>query len=205
MNRGLRTWPLALLAALALQALLAAGKDPDPGTARDRVSLLQDGNVFTVTATFDVPHAASVVAAVLTDYEHISRFMPDVTKSVVVERGEGRAVVEQEAVARLMLFSKRVHLLLDVEQEEDVIRFRDRGGRSFSRYDGSWRIATVNGRTTITYELTARPSFDVPDFILGRLLKRDARKMIEGLRREMARRNMANGLTVDDAGAGAAL
>jgi ribosome-associated toxin RatA of RatAB toxin-antitoxin module len=81
-----------------------------------------------------------------------------------------------------------VHLLLEVHQEEGLIQFRDRCGRSFSRYEGSWRLTATNGRTTIAYELTAKPSFDVPDFVLGRLLKRDAKKMIEGLRQEMARR-----------------
>ena len=193
MKRLFRTWPLALIAALTLQVPVAAGEDPKG--AREQVSLRQDGHVFIVKAKFDVPHATSVATAVLTDYEQISRFMPDVTKSVVVERGEGRAIVEQEAVARLMMFSKRVHLLLDVEHEEGLIRFRDRCGRSFTRYEGSWRIATLHGRTAITYELTAKPSFDVPGFILGRLLKRNAKKMIEDLRQEIARRNKtSNGL-----------
>jgi hypothetical protein len=45
-----------------------------------------------------------------------------------------------------------------------------------------------NGGTAVEYILTAQPSFDVPEFILKRLLKRDAGRMIEGLAREMASR-----------------
>jgi len=186
MKRTLFVWPLALVATLVLQ--LSASAVEDAAGTRQDVSLRRHAGLFTVTATFDVPHARSLATTVLTDYEHISRFLPHVTKSVVVKREDGHIVVEQEAVARVLMFSKRVYLLLDVHQEEGIIRFCDRSGRSFSRYEGSWRLTGGDGRTTIAYELTARPSFDVPEFILGRLLKRDAKKMIEGLRQEMTRR-----------------
>jgi ribosome-associated toxin RatA of RatAB toxin-antitoxin module len=189
MTRSLFVWPLAFVATLVLQ--LPASAVDNPADARHDVSLRHHAGIFTVTATFAVPHDPSLATTVLTDYEQISRFLPDVTRSVVLQREAGRTVVEQEAVARLLMFSKRVHLVLEVQQEEGVIRFRDRCGRSFSRYEGSWRLTAADGRTTIAYELTAKPSFDVPEFILGRLLKRDARKMIEGLRQEMARRDTA--------------
>jgi hypothetical protein len=86
-----------------------------------------------VTATMLIALTGAMDGAVLTD---IPRFLPEVTSSEVRERSERRAVVEQEAVSRMMMFSKKVHL--------------------------------------ITYELTAKPSFDVPEFILKRLLKRDS-------------------------------
>ena len=190
MKRSLFVWPLAFVTTFVLQ--LPASAVEDPTNTRQDVSLRHDAGVFTVTATFDVPHDASLATSVLTDYEQISRFVPDVTKSVIVQRADGHIVVEQEAVARMLMFSKRVYLLLDVHQEEGIIRFCDRSGRSFSRYEGSWRLTGGDERTTIAYELTARPSFDVPEFILGRLLKRDAKKMIEGLRQEMARRGKAS-------------
>jgi hypothetical protein len=42
--------------------------------------------------------------------------------------------------------------------------------------------------TTITYELSARPASDVPEFVLKRLLKRDSGEMITRLRQEFAAR-----------------
>jgi hypothetical protein len=53
---------------------------------------------------------------------------------------------------------------------------------------GLWRMCESNGGTLMVCELTAQSSFDVPEFVLKRLLKRDSRQMIEGLRREMAAR-----------------
>ena len=77
---------------------------------------------------------------------------------------------------------------LDVDEEPGGIRFHDRCGRSFSSYDGAWTITEQVGQTAIAYQLTAKPTFDVPEFLLKRLLKRDAKEMIERLTKEIAAR-----------------
>ena len=41
--------------------------------------------------------------------------------------------------------------------------------------------------TRITYELSAKPAFSVPEFVLTRLLRRDATQMIDRLRQEISR------------------
>ena len=158
------------------------------GTTVPQVEVREARGVYTVTATFEVPQAPSVALAVLSDYEQIPRFMPDVRASVVRERAPGRLVVEQQAESRFMMFSKRVHLVLEVTENGDTIRFTDRCGTSFTTYQGTWRATRDGDRTLITYELTAKPAFDVPQFLLKRLLKRDSGRMIEGLKQEMAAR-----------------
>ena len=156
------------------------------------ISVHEEEGVYRVQARFAIPQPASVAFAVLTDYEQIPRFMPDVRTSTLRERGNGRAVVEQEAIARVMMFSKRVHLVLEIQEEASAIRFRDRCGKSFIRYEGSWQLTEQRGSAAITYELIAKPSFDVPPFLLRRLLKRDAKVMIERLQTEMATRSRAS-------------
>jgi hypothetical protein len=86
------------------------------------------------------------------------------------------------------MFKKRVHLLLEIVETTNALRFRDLCGHSFARYEGAWRLSEASGGTEIVYELTARPAFDVPDFVLKRLLKRDSGLMIQGLRREIEHR-----------------
>ena len=176
-----------LLPAAALFLLL----QPAHATAQQTspaLSVHEQQGVFTVVARFLVDQPPSTALAVLTDYEHIPRFMPGVRTSIVVERGAGRTVVEQEAVSSVMLFSKRVHLVLEIDEQSDALVFRDRCGRSFARYEGAWRVSPANGGTAITYQLTAEPSFDVPGFMLKRLLRRDSTEMIERLQREIAAR-----------------
>ena len=167
--------------AVAMPAIALAQNDP-------LVTVTEDSGLYSVAATFTVPQAGSFARAALTDYAQIPRFMPEVRTSHVLERSEDRAVVEQEAIARFMMFSKRIHLVLEVHEDPGTIRFRDRCGKSFTRYEGAWTIAERDGQTHVTYELSANPSFDVPEFLLKRLLKRDASQMIERLKAEIEAR-----------------
>jgi ribosome-associated toxin RatA of RatAB toxin-antitoxin module len=149
--------------------------------------------VYSLTARFAVAQPAAIVHAVLTDYERIPKFMPGVETSVVLERDAGRAVIEQQGVSHLMMFKKHVYLVLEIAEGPDVLRFHDRAGRSFARYEGKWELCEGTGVTWISYELTAQPAFDVPEFVLKRLFKRDAVEMIDGLRREIRRVAAAGG------------
>jgi carbon monoxide dehydrogenase subunit G len=176
----------AAVALVLLGGAAAAAANPDPPAPQ--VSVREERGTYAVTARFEIPQSAAAALAVLSDYEQIPRFMPEVRSSVVVERGEGRTLVQQEAVSRFMMFSKKVHLLLEVTSEPGAIRFVDRCGKSFTSYEGAWRAVTENGRTIVSYELTANPGFDVPEFILKRLLKRDSVQMIERLQREIGAR-----------------
>lgn len=166
-------------------AHLAAAADPAPSP---QVTVREERGTYSVTARFEVPQPPGVVLAVLSDYEQIPRFMPEVRRSVVRERQDEGMVVEQEAVSKFMMFRKTVHLLLEVTHIADTIRFVDRSARSFKRYEGAWRATPWGTGTVVTYELSARPDFDVPEFILKRLLRRDSTEMIDNLRREFAAR-----------------
>lgn len=177
---------VVMFAGLTPVVPLTAADDP---SSQPAVTVREARGIYSVTARFHVPQSPALALAVLTDYAQIPRFMPGVETSLVLERSPGRAVVEQEAVSRLMLFSKRVHLVLEITESADSLIFRDRSGRSFTRYEGTWLLCEVNGQTQILYELTAQPSFDVPEFLLKRLLRRDSGQMIEGLRREIAARS----------------
>ena len=179
---------MVLVAASLVLALTGAmeGTGPTPS-----VTVREERGVYLVSARFHVAAPPDVALAVLTDYENIPRFVPDVTSSVVRERSESRAVVEQEAVFRMMMFSKKVHLMLEIRQDGSGIRFRDLCSRSFEYYEGAWRITPSGTGSAVTYELTAKPDFDVPEFILKRLLRRDSTRTIERIAAEIAARAAA--------------
>jgi carbon monoxide dehydrogenase subunit G len=155
---------------------------------RGGVIVQEKQGVYRVTAQFVVPQPPEAVLRVLTDYERIPKYMPDVKTSIVRSRSEGRAIVEQEAQARVLLFSRRVYLLLDVHETADALTFTDMSGRSFSSYEGAWHVTEADGQTTVSYQLLARPAFDVPQFVLMRVLRKDSTEMIERLRTEIASR-----------------
>jgi uncharacterized membrane protein len=181
-----------LTAAAALFVLLLASSAVAEQSPTN-LTVREDHGVYRVAARFLVDQPASVVLAVLTDYEQIPRFMPDVRTSIVRERAIGRTIVEQEAEASVLMFSKRVHLVLEIEEQPDALTFRDRCGRSFLQYEGAWRLSQQDGQTLITYELTAAPAFEVPGWMLKRLMRRDSTRMIEGLKREIDARATPSG------------
>jgi carbon monoxide dehydrogenase subunit G len=152
------------------------------------VSVQEAGGAYTVAARFTVAEPDTLVREVLTDYANIPRFMPDVRSSEILHREGGLVRVRQEAVSTYMMFSRRVHLVLDVEEAAGVISFRDRSNESFARYEGAWTITARGEVTEIGYELTAQPAFKVPGFVLRKLLNRDASVMIDRLRAEIAAR-----------------
>jgi ribosome-associated toxin RatA of RatAB toxin-antitoxin module len=188
--------PFAMAAVMLTAAIALAPFDSHAGSAgsgvlaqgKQEISVTEAEDVYRVTAEFTVPAPRETVTSVLTDYERIPKFMPDVKTSQVLERTEAGLVVEQEAAATFMMFSKRIHLVLEVIEGGGVITFRDRCGKSFEKYEGAWRLSAGNGVTRVRYELTAKPSFEVPGFVLKRLLKRDAAAMIDRLTAEITNR-----------------
>jgi ribosome-associated toxin RatA of RatAB toxin-antitoxin module len=173
---------LTTVAALAATAVFASSAEAP------RIDVAERDGVYRVGASFAVAQSAPEVMRVLTDYERIPEFMPDVQSSQVIERSATSALVEQTAVSKFMLFSKRVHLVLEVSEDAGILRFRDTCGKSFSEYEGSWQVEQRAGHARVEYRLTAKPSFEVPAFVLRKLLKRDAVLMIERLRREIGER-----------------
>jgi hypothetical protein len=164
----------------------AAGASGD--VAAQNVDVREENGTYRVTVTFVIGEMPPVALAVLMDYERIPAFMPDVKSSVIRERADGRALVEQEAYPRLLMFSKKVHLLLDVTEGASHLQFVDRSGRSFVSYIGHWQIVGEAVGTRITYQLVAQPAFSVPSFVLTRLLRKDAAQMIDRLRAEITAR-----------------
>jgi ribosome-associated toxin RatA of RatAB toxin-antitoxin module len=172
---------IALITVLSL-TLAAAPAD------QSRIEVREHDGTYEVVATFATAQPPAIAMKVLTDYERIPRFMPDVRRSQVLERRDNRVVVEQEAVSKFLLFSKQVHLILDIEEGTMSLTFQDRCKKAFSKYDGRWVLEQQSDRTDVTYTLTAKPAFDVPGFLVKKLMKRDAEKMIGRLQAEIAAR-----------------
>lgn len=191
MTAPLRAAMLVLGASiLGSAAVTTAGRED---AAPDLQVRPTDDGAYEVSAKFRIEAPMAVVRVVLTDYEQIPRFMPGVRASRIVGRETGRVRVAQEAESRYLLFSKRVHLLLDITEEAATIRFTDNSGRSFRRYAGSWTLTADGAATAVAYELAAEPAFAVPAFVLRKLVDRDSRAMIDGLRTEVATRLLRQG------------
>src|SRR5215471_18033990 len=129
-----RRWGIALgLGLLFAPAFVRAGDAAAGETSADsavRVEVVKSDAGLAVEGRCIVRAPAAVAWQVLTDYDGIGRFVTSMRESRVTERAENHLLVEQVAVSRLFLFSRRFRATLWVEEvPPDTIRFEDVLGR----------------------------------------------------------------------------
>ncbi len=168
---------------------VAAADGPKEGADGIAVRVTRGASGLEVEGRCVVHAPVSVVWEVLTDYDGIDGFVSSMRESRVSGRGENHVLVEQVAVGRLFLFRRRFHATLFVEETPQTrIRFEDVLGRDFESYRGEWRIEEQAGRVKILYQVGARPSFSVPDFVARGLFKRTAHELLSQVKAEIERR-----------------
>jgi len=184
MSRWLQS-ALWILAALPLLAGAA-------GAADVYLELTTVGNGrYTVDGRFWTP--AEVVGAwtILSDYNHLSDFIPSLKESHLREN-ENDLVLYQEANAQALgVFHRRLHILLHLtERAGREIEFKDISHQDFEDYRGSWQIESAGGAGSwVIYHLEAKPNFFSPAVIARKAFRANARALLLSVQTEMERRN----------------
>jgi hypothetical protein len=126
---------------------------------------------------------------VLTDYEHISDFVSSLRKSAVTDSTTDRLLLEQEALGREFVFSKRIRVLLQVtEIPYKEILFEDVSHADFAFYEGSWEILSRDSGLDVVYRLSCKRQFAVPNVLAKDALKKSAKGLLNQVRTEVLRR-----------------
>ena len=184
-------WAAAAAAALAVSMASPAAAESRSAApavvASPSVSVTSASGTYRIEGSFGVDASASVVWAVLTDYDRVSSFVSSM-RSSTADRESGRLLVTQEAVGRAGPFSRTMHVVLEVtEQAPERIAFRDVCGGSFQSYSGSWTIESDGAGVRVTYILDARPRSSPPLFAKS-IMASNARGLLEQVRIEILRR-----------------
>jgi hypothetical protein len=163
---GARLRRLALWAGLVALALApssapaTAGQEPVlAGNLSQVVVSFADLGDSTMRLEGRFVTAASAAAAwsVLTDYDHISLFVTSMLSSRVKARRDGYLLVEQESVAKMLWFRRKLDVVLKVNEEPPrFIAFEDVAKASFERYEGSWTLQETPGGREVIYRLTVK-------------------------------------------------
>ena len=126
---------------------------------------------------------------VLTDYEHIAKFVSSLRKSSVKESTPDRLLLEQEALGKEFVFSKRIRVLLQItELPYKRILFEDVSHVDFQFYEGSWEIQSGAEGLDVVYRLNCKRLFMVPDALAKDALKKSAISLLSEVRTEIMRR-----------------
>tara|TARA_B100000674_G_scaffold267434_1_gene220738 strand:- start:94 stop:633 length:540 start_codon:yes stop_codon:yes gene_type:complete len=127
---------------------------------------------------------------VLTDYEGLSEFIPNLSSSKLIERSGNRVTLSQIGSQQLVLglkFSAEVQLELTEHRPEGLLQFRMIKG-DFRRFEGSWRLQSVPDQTLVLYELTVQGCLGMPVALIEQRLRQDLNDNLLAVEEETIRR-----------------
>ena len=127
---------------------------------------------------------------VLTDYENLSQFIPNLSTSELIQR-QGQTVHLQQVGSQQLLglrFSAQVQLELTEYRQDGLLRFRMVKG-DFRRFEGSWQIRQRPKGSSLLYELTVQGCLGMPIGLIEERLRDDLSSNLNAVVQEAHRRN----------------
>ncbi|MBD2447997.1 SRPBCC family protein [Nostoc sp. FACHB-152] len=130
-----------------------------------------------ITAKVQIPHPIERIWKILTDYEALVDFIPNLAKSRLLEHPNGGIRLEQVGSQKLLNFNFCARVVLDLEEYfPKEITFRMVEG-DFKGFSGSWSLepCSLNGitGTNLCYTIQVWPKLTMPITIIERRLSKD--------------------------------
>lgn len=130
-----------------------------------------------ITAQIAIAHPPEPIWKVLTDYEALPEFLPNLAKSQRLEHPDGGIRLEQVGMQRLLRFNFRARVVLDLEETfPQEIRFRMVEG-DFRQFEGCWQLAPVTDKpataTNLCYSVLVTPPRTLPVRPIEQRLQQD--------------------------------
>jgi ribosome-associated toxin RatA of RatAB toxin-antitoxin module len=167
---------LCLLLALSLPAMAQrAGLE-----VRVERHHTDSGNVYEVNARGEVAAAPDAVWRILTDYERMPEFVPDLHSTKVLSRSGDEAVLEQTGTARLLFFRRAIHLVVRVREQPVAQIEVSLVDGDMKVYHCTWRLIAVpeTGGTRVLYSGRMAPKFYVPGLLGAGIIRADIERMM---------------------------
>ena len=177
-----------LTRAWTLPALLAVW---GPVLAQDvSIRTVRDGEFVTVSASAVMKVDPHVAWAVLSDYDHLAKFIPDMKSSRVVSRDGNRLRVAQQGDVGFFFYKEQVNVLLEVHEEPPVrITARSIEG-NVRQLETRYELHASGAGTRLDYAGRFVPDFAIPPLIgmplVNRLIERRFRAMVTEIQRRDA-------------------
>jgi ribosome-associated toxin RatA of RatAB toxin-antitoxin module len=126
---------------------------------------------------------------VLTDYENLHRFIPNLSSSRLLWRRGQQVGVEQVGSQQFcgLRFSARVQLELTEENNQGRILFRMLDG-DFRCFEGAWCMGADTNSSWLLYDLTVQGKPGMPIGLIEQRLQQDLASNLRGVQQEAMRR-----------------
>ena len=187
MSRRIFFWLMALAATLGSMSVAVAA-DGQPLVSESDVRVVRSGGSFTVDVSVHVPVDTAQAWAVLTDFEHMAEFVPNLTSSQVTEHSDTVLKVEQKGLARYGIFSSHFESIREIHLVPmREIRAHGLGG-NIQRMESLMQLEAEEAGTRLTYHAEVLPGFWLPPLIGPALVRRETAEQFSAMLQEMLRR-----------------
>lgn len=145
---------------------------PDDLPLRDVAVVTEPiGRQRQISATIQIPHPITHIWQILTDYDHLADFIPNLAKSQRIEHPQGGIRLEQVGVESLLRLKFCARVVLDmVEHFPHQLDFNMVEG-DFKLFQGCWQLNSLAPDTTeLCYTVTILPPRVMPVRLIERRL-----------------------------------
>lgn len=157
----------------------------------------QEGRTRQVKASLMVPVAAETLWRVLTDYEGLANFIPNLSSSRLLPHPSGGIRLEQVGGQRILKINFSARVVLDMAEEyPHRISFKMVEG-DFKAFSGYWQLTPQDQGTELTYFLEVRPKLTMPVKVLECRLNIDLPRNLVAIYQQALRGLRGNLISAD--------
>ena len=177
---------------IACCALLAAPCLPCSAAPAHEIAIeiVREGEFVSVRASAELKANARTAWEVLTDYDHLAEFIPDLRSSRVVQRTPDGVLVEQKGEFGFLFFKQSIEVTMAVSEEPPRRIVARAVAGNMKDMEGSYELQPSEAGVRLAYSGRFVPDFFLPPLIgmpiVRRSLERRFRAMVEEIERRDA-------------------
>ena len=183
----------ARLAVFSMTLALAGAASAQPPVDESEISIqtAREGEFVTVAAAADMAVDPRVAWEVLSDYDHLADFIPDMKSSRVVVRDGNSVRVEQKGEFGFLFYQQPVDVTLEIlEEPPSRITARSSGG-NVRELETRYELENTAQGVRLVYHGRFIPEFAVPPLIGMPFVRRAVERRFRAMVTEIVRRDAA--------------
>jgi ribosome-associated toxin RatA of RatAB toxin-antitoxin module len=170
-----------LLLAFALPAWSVAMAAPALDLTVEQVDGSDGGKAYQIASSGTVAATPAAVWRILTDYNHMADYVPDLKSAKIVSRNGDKVIIDQLGAARFFFFSRPIHLVVQVHEQAPNKLDVSLVDGDMKVYRCSWELRQADGGTRVLYNATIEPKFYVPGMVGASMVRKDIGRMMSAV------------------------
>lgn len=165
--------------------------------AEPAIRIEEQNGMLVMDVAYRVPVPPRAAWAVLTDFEHMPDFVPNLASSKVLQRNGKSIVVEQKGSMRLGMLP--IHY--ESTRQIDIAPYQFIRSHTLSgdtRLESVMVLTPAGGDTLLSYHATAASDLPLPNSLVGSYLSGMLESQFKAMRQEMLRRSQTADPAIED-------